>query len=208
MKKTLIKTTLWLCAAIVAASCVSANGKQANVQEIPYDEDCPVIYQARLIKPAHDYQKLDYDSYAVYGDLPIIKEIKESQFDPDYPPLTIWRTKEATYLAMVEKLGWVRTFYSFSDSTYLRDCDTGTEYPIIEVVNFPFNQDFFIEGVPGDQIYMLLKFPPLPKTTRRIDYYESVVGQSSLVKENPNLSIKALEANHHIITPTDRKIVY
>ena len=189
---------------------VGATISACTEKEIPYDDDCPAIYKARLIKPARDYQPRVWDSYAVYGDLPIVKETDKDGDYADIHPcndMALWRTKDATYLALVSALGWVRTFYIYSDKIFLRDCDTGEEYPIIEIVNFPFNQEFFIEGVPGDHIYILLKFPPLPKTTRRIDYYEPYANQEYAFEYN-DLSIKALEANHHIIDPAERKIVY
>lgn len=189
---------------------VGATISACTEKEIPYDDDCPAIYKARLIKPARDYQPRVWDSYAVYGDLPIVKETDKDGNYADIQPcnhMTMWRTKKATYLAFVSALGWVRTSYIYSDKIFLRDCDTGEEYPIIEVVNFPFNQEFFIEGVPGDHIYILLKFPPLPKTTRSIDYYEPYANQEYALEYN-DLSIKDLEANHHIIDPAERKIVY
>lgn len=189
---------------------VGATISACTEKEIPYDEDCPAIYKARLIKPARDYQPRVWDSYAVYGDLPIVKETDKDGDYADIHPcndMAMWRTKDATYLALVSALGWVRTFYIYSDKIFLRDCDTGEKYPIIEIVNFPFNQEFFIEGVPGDHIYILLKFPPLPKTTRRIDYYEPYANQEYAFEYN-DLSIEALEANHHIIDPAERKIVY
>ena len=189
---------------------VGATISACTEKEIPYDDDCPAIYKARLIKPARDYQPRVWDSYAVYGDLPIVKETDKDGDYADIHPcndMAMWRTKDATYLALVSALGWVRTFYIYSDKIFLRDCDTGEKYPIIEVVNFPFNQEFFIEGVPGDHIYILLKFPPLPKTTRRIDYYEPYANQEYALEYN-DLSIKDLEANHHIIDPAERKIVY
>ena len=191
---------------ILVGAAISA----CTEKEIPYDDDCPAIYKARLIKPARDYQPRVWDSYAVYGDLPIVKETDKDGDYADIHPcndMALWRTKDATYLALVSALGWVRTFYIYSDKIFLRDCDTGEKYPIIEVVNFPFNQEFFIEGVPGDHIYILLKFPPLPKTTRRIDYYEPYANQEYALEYN-DLSIKDLEANHHIIDPAERKIVY
>ena len=200
------KNIIILFVVLSVISC-SVQKKEATSREIPYDEDCPAIYEARLIKPAQNYRKLDWDSYAVYGDLPIVKEKYAETSHGRYPAMTIWRTKEATYLAFVHRLGFVRTFFSYSDSTYLRDWDTGERYPIIEVVNFPFNQDFFIEGVPGDHIYMLLKFPPLPKTTQYIDYYEPYVDQTYAYELN-HLSIEDLEANHHFLDAAERKIVY
>ncbi len=189
---------------------VGATISACTEKEIPYDDDCPAIYKARLIKPARDYQPRVWDSYAVYGDLPIVKETDKDGDYADIHPcndMALWRTKDATYLALVSALGWVRTFYIYSDKIFLRDCDTGEKYPIIEIVNFPFNQEFFIEGVPGDHIYILLKFPPLPKTTRRIDYYEPYANQEYALEYN-DLNIKDLEANHHIIDPAERKIVY
>ena len=189
---------------------VGATISACTEKEMPYDDDCPAIYKARLIKPARDYQPRVWDSYAVYGDLPIVKETDKDGDYADIHPcndMAMWRTKDATYLALVSALGWVRTFYIYSDKIFLRDCDTGEKYPIIEIVNFPFNQEFFIEGVPGDHIYILLKFPPLPKTTRRIDYYEPYANQEYAFEYN-DLSIEALEANHHIIDPAERKIVY
>ena len=201
MLKTVHKIMLILVGATISA---------CTEKEIPYDDDCPVLYKARLIKPARDYQPRVWDSYAAYGDLPIVKETDKDGDYADIHPcndMAMWRTKDATYLALVSALGWVRTFYIYSDKIFLRDCDTGEKYPIIEVVNFPFNQEFFIEGVPGDHIYILLKFPPLPKTTRRIDYYEPYANQEYALEYN-DLSIKDLEANHHIIDPAERKIVY
>lgn len=201
MLKTVHKIMLILVGATISA---------CTEKEIPYDDDCPAIYKARLIKPARDYQPRVWDSYAVYGDLPIVKETDKDGDYADIHPcndMAMWRTKDATYLALVSALGWVRTFYIYSDKIFLLDCDTGEKYPIIEIVNFPFNQEFFIEGVPGDHIYILLKFPPLPKTTRRIDYYEPYANQEYAFEYN-DLSIKALEANHHIIDPAERKIVY
>ena len=204
MKHTLIGICL-LTGLLTAIGCTTKDGQTATERDVVYDEDCPAIYEARLIKPSHNYKKLEWDSYAVYGDVPIVSSIKHTGNPTD--KMTIWRTKEATFLAVVMRLGWVRSFFSYSDSIYLRDCDTGEKYPIIEVVNFPFNQDFFIEGVPGDHIYMLLKFQPLPESTRYIDYYEPYVTQDYALEYN-KLSIAALEANHHIITPVKRKIVY
>ena len=201
MLKTVHKIMLILVGATISA---------CTEKEIPYDDDCLAIYKARLIKPARDYQPRVWDSYAVYGDLPIVKETDKDGDYADIHPcndMALWRTKDATYLALVSALGWVRTFYIYSDKIFLRDCDTGEKYPIIEIVNFPFNQEFFIEGVPGDHIYILLKFPPLPKTTRRIDYYEPYANQEYALEYN-DLSIKDLEANHHIIDPAERKIVY
>ena len=201
MLKTVHKIMLILVGATISA---------CTEKEIPYDDDCPAIYKARLIKPARDSPPRVWDSYAVYGDLPIVKETDKDGDYADIHPcndMAMWRTKDATYLALVSALGWVRTFYIYSDKIYLRDCDTGEKYPIIEIVNFPFNQEFFIEGVPGDHIYILLKFPPLPKTTRRIDYYEPYANQEYAFEYN-DLSIEALEANHHIIDPAERKIVY
>lgn len=208
MKQLLTKICL-LTGIVIAAGC-SKGILATTTQEIPYDEDCPAVYEARLIKPAHNYQHRVWDSYAVYGDLPIVKETDKVGNYADTSPcdnMTIWRTKEATFLAMVEVVGWVRTFYIYSDKIFLRDCDTGEQYPIIEVVNFPFNQEFFIEGVPGDHIYILLKFPPLPESTHHIDYYEPSANQEYAFEYN-DLSIEALEANHHIIDPAERKIVY
>lgn len=173
--------------------------------DIPYDSEGPAMYKPRLIKPEHNYQAGEWDSYAVYGDLPIIKEdFRNPSYTQDpHGNMAIWRTKNATYLATSFRLAGVRTWCLCSDTMFLRDSRSGKKYPITEVMGFPFNHYFIIEGVSGDQVYIIAKFPPLPKSIRFIDFCEP---DGNL--EHRYLNVEELEANHHRYVPVDRKIVY
>jgi len=88
---------------------------------------------------------------------------------------TLYRCKDATYLTydwlVPQKQDW--WFFRFTEGSALIDADTGDRYLLKEVEHFPLNQCFWIYGQSTETIRLVLKFPPLPLSVKRIQWYEA-----------------------------------
>lgn len=69
-----------------------------------------------------------------------------------------------------------RWWVMFTNEVFLRDCDTGTEYPIVDIKGAVLNEYLWMPD-SGDSA-VVLKFPPLPPSVKKIDYHNYVYGIS------------------------------
>ncbi|WP_026475237.1 TlpA family protein disulfide reductase [Alkaliflexus imshenetskii] len=69
-----------------------------------------------------------------------------------------------------------RWWVMFTNEVFLRDCDTGTEYPIVDIKGAVLNEYLWMPD-SGDSA-VVLKFPPLPPSVTKIDYHNYVYGIS------------------------------
>lgn len=134
--------------------------------QFKYDET-PIFHIPRLIEAEKpDYNPDDMDTYAWYTDAHTIKpRLKDKD-------MAIWRTKDATYLAIAYELNWNQEYFRFSDNITLTDQTTGLEYKIRNVQGVPFNRLFMLKGNAGDWVAFLMEFPPLPLSTYKLTYHE------------------------------------
>ena len=85
--------------------------------------------------------------------------------------MAIWRTPEATYLAIGCEQNWTREYFVFEHDIKLID-ETGHQYKLRETQGIPQDELFFMEGMAGDYIAYVMVFDPLPLELNKITYIE------------------------------------
>lgn len=88
---------------------------------------------------------------------------------------TLYRCKDATYMTydwtVPKEQDWF--FWRFTTGSALIDADTGDRYLLRQVEHFPLDQCFWIYGQSTETIRLVLEFPPLPLSVKRIQWYEA-----------------------------------
>ena len=128
-----------------------------------WDEMIP-IRKAHLVSEAKDYDKDNYQSWAVYDDVHLIKPV-------DTETYAIWRTPEATYLAMACEMNWMREYFGLLAGNMLID-QSGHQYKLKEVLGFPAGPLFWVEGCSGDYFAIVQVFEPIPVDLDTITYID------------------------------------
>ncbi len=127
--------------------------------------------------------------------------------------MAIWRTKDATYLAIAYELNWNQEYFRFSDNITLTDQTTGLEYKIHNVQGVPFNRLFMLKGNAGDWVAFLMEFPPLPLSTYKLTYHEpkgesfSAWGADWSEKRIYGMSVQELKDNQKMFEYLEPKTV-
>lgn len=86
-----------------------------------------------------------------------------------------------------------RWWVMFTNEVFLRDCDTGTEYPIVDIKGAVLNEYLWMPD-SGDSA-VVLKFPPLPPSVTKIDYHNYVYGISLDEKNQKKRNLFELTAD-------------
>lgn len=128
-----------------------------------WDEMMP-IHKAHLVSEAKDYNKDHHWSWAVYDDVHLIKPTEKDTY-------AIWRTPEATYLAMSCEKNWKREYFGLLAGNMLID-QYGHQYKLKEVLGFPDGPLFWVEGYPGDYFAIVQVFEPIPVDLETITYID------------------------------------
>ena len=146
-------------------SFASKSGDLFGLERNPYDYDEMMpIHKAHLVSEAKDYNKDNYQSWAVYNDAHLIKPVKENTY-------AIWRTEEATYLAEAHEMNWMREYFKGGGNSILID-QSGHQYKCKEVLGYPNGDLFWVEGYSGDYFAIVMVFDPIPAYTENITYIE------------------------------------
>ena len=136
---------------------------QGSSSYMPYDEMMP-IHKAHLVREAKDYDKDNFNTWAVYDDPHLIKPVADGTF-------AIWRTPDATYLAEACEKNWMREYFSRGGNVVLVD-KSGEKYECKEVVGYPLDDIFWVEGWSGDHFALVMVFEPIPPYLENIVYIE------------------------------------
>ena len=128
-----------------------------------FDEMMP-IHKAHLVSEAVNYDKDNHKSWAVYNDAHLIKPVKKGTY-------AIWRTEEATYLAEACEMNWMREYFGRGGNNILID-QSGHQYKCKEVLGYPNNDLFWVEGYSGDYFAIVMVFEPIPLYLENITYIE------------------------------------
>lgn len=128
-----------------------------------FDEMMP-IHKAHLVSEAVNYDKDNHKSWAVYNDAHLIKPVKKDTY-------AIWRTEEATYLAEACEMNWMREYFGRGGNNILID-QSGHQYKCKEVLGYPNNDLFWVEGYSGDYFAIVMVFEPIPLYLENITYIE------------------------------------
>ncbi len=128
-----------------------------------FDEMMP-IHKAHLVSEAVNYDKDNHKSWAVYNDSHLIKPVKKGTY-------AIWRTEEATYLAEACEMNWMREYFGRGGDNILID-QSGHQYKCKEVLGYPNDKLFWVEGYSGDYFAIVMVFEPIPLYLENITYIE------------------------------------
>lgn len=125
---------------------------------VQYYDTIPQIRKPRVEKE-HMWEDKPYDmqnwnTWKVMTDAHLIKPLKDGT-------MAMWRTPEATYLAIGYEQNWTAEYWSFGHDIKLID-NRGHQYKIREVQGLPLDESFFMKGNAGDYVAFLLVFDPLP----------------------------------------------
>ncbi len=173
-------------------------------REEAYD-DIPQFHTARMVKESVDYNKDNLDSWAVYTDPHLIKPVKEGT-------MAIWRTPDATYLARATEQNWLREYYGRNSNTILLD-QQGRPYKCKEVMGYPNDNIFWLEGYPGDHFAIVEVFEPLPLDVATFSYIEpegepfNAWGADWSGEVIPDLDVQLLRDNQHLFEYHPRVVV-
>ena len=110
------------------------------------------------------YDMQNWNTWKVMTDAHLIKPLKDGT-------MALWRTPEATYLAIGFEQNWTTEYWSFGHDIKLLD-DTGHQYKIREVQGLPLDELFFLKGNSGDYVAYVLVFDPLPLELTKFTYIE------------------------------------
>lgn len=155
------KTTKYL--KIYGVSCWGMMGTPVEIgiqfyATVQYYDTIPQIRKPRVEKE-HMWEDKPYDiqnwnTWKVMTDAHLIKPLKDGT-------MAMWRTPEATYLAIGYEQNWTAEYWSFGHDIKLID-NRGHQYKIREVQGLPLDESFFMKGNAGDYVAFLLVFDPLP----------------------------------------------
>lgn len=130
----------------------------------PAYDSIPNIHLANMVKDSVNFNRNVHESWAVYNDVHTIKPVKEKT-------MALWRTPDATYLAIATEQNWLREYYGYGGKNMLLD-NQGHQYKCKGVMGFPNDKLFWIEGYPGDYFAIVLVFEPLPLYVDTFTYIE------------------------------------
>ena len=126
----------------------------------------PQLRKPRLLKEhmSEDkpYDTQNWNTWKVLTDAHLIKPVQDGT-------MAMWRTPEATYLAIGFEQNWTAEYWSFGHDIKLVD-ETGHQYKIREILGLPMDELFFMEGMAGDYVAYVLVFDPLPLELTKCTY--------------------------------------
>lgn len=125
-------------------------------------DSVPNFHLAHLVKDSVNYNKNHQESWAVYKDAHTIKPVEEKT-------MALWRTPDATYLAIATEQNWFREYYGRGGNTILLD-NQGRQYKCKGVMGYPNDNIFWLEGYPGDYFAIVLIFEPIPQDLKTFTY--------------------------------------
>ena len=151
------------------------------------------------------YDMQNWNTWKVMTDAHLIKPVKDET-------MALWRTPEATYLAIGYEQNWTTEYWSFERDIKLVD-NTGHQYKIREALGLPLDELFFMKGNSGDYVAYVLVFDPLPLDISTITYIEpegepfNAWGANWSGKVISNLSIQDLRENQKLFDYYPRIVV-
>ena len=165
----------------------------------------PQFHKPHLVSPAKDYDKDNFQSWAVYDDPHLIQPVEENT-------MALWLTPEATYMAVATEMNWMREYFGRGTGDVLMDSN-GHQYKLKEMLDYPTGPMFWVEGYSGDYFAIVHVFEPLPLYLDKITYIVpegepfAMWGASWEGKVQPDLDIKTLRANQSLFQYHPRTVV-
>ena len=164
----------------------------------------PIVYKEHMYEDK-PYDMQNWNTWKVMRGAHLIKPLNDET-------MALWRTPEATYLAIGYEQNWTTEYWSFGHDIKLLD-NAGRQYKIREVQGLPLDELFFMEGNAGDYVAYVLVFDPLPLDISAITYIEpegepfNAWGANWSGKVVSNISIQQLRDNQKLFDYHPRIIV-
>lgn len=182
------------------------SGKYTNV--MTYDT-VPQFHKP-LLEKEHMSENKSYDlqnwnTWKVMNDAHLIKPLPDGT-------MALWRTPEATYVAVGYEQNWTTEYFNFDQRTTIID-QTGQQYKLRKVLGLPLDEMFFMKGNAGDYVAFLLEFDPLPLDVSTITYVEpdgepfNAWGANWKGSVMPDISIQELRDNQRLFEYYPRVVV-
>ena len=182
------------------------SGKYTNV--MTYDT-VPQFHKP-LLEKEHMSENKSYDlqnwnTWKVMNDAHLIKPLRDGT-------MALWRTPEATYVAVGYEQNWTTEYFNFDQRTTMID-QTGQQYKLREVLGLPLDEMFFMKGNAGDYVAFLLEFDPLPLDVSTITYVEpdgepfNAWGANWTGSVKPDISVQELRDNQRLFEYYPRVVV-
>jgi hypothetical protein len=175
-----------------------------NSPDAPYDI-APEFHKPRLEKAEHDYDKNNSGTWSVYTDVHLIKPAEAKTF-------AIWRTKDATYLARATEQNWMREYFGRGGNNVLLD-NNGRQYKLKDVMDYPNNNLFWVEGYSGDWFAIVEVYEPLPLNVKTFTFIVpegepfNAWGANWSGEVIPNLDVEQLRKNQRLFEYHPRVVV-
>jgi len=178
-------------------------GLTSRSKAIGYDEK-PVFHKPHLVSEANDYNKDNYKSWAVYDDAHLIKPVKDGTY-------AMWITPEATYLAEACEMNWNREYFGRGGDNILVD-QAGHQYKCREVLDYPFSNLFWNEGLSGDYFAIVSVFDPIPLNIENVTLIVPEGEPFAMWGANwsgkvETFNIKDLRQNQHLFEYHPREVI-
>lgn len=164
----------------------------------------PIVHKDHMYEDK-PYDMQNWNTWKVMRGAHLIKPLNDET-------MALWRTPEATYLAIGYEQNWTTEYWSFGHDIKLLD-NAGRQYKIREVQGLPLDELFFMEGNAGDYVAYVLVFDPLPLNISAITYIEpegepfNAWGANWSGKVVSNISIQQLRDNQKLFDYHPRLIV-
>lgn len=182
------------------------SGKYTNV--MTYDT-VPQFHKP-LLEKEHMSENKSYDlqnwnTWKVMNDAHLIKPLPDGT-------MALWRTPEATYVAVGYEQNWTTEYFNFDQRTTMID-QTGQQYKLRKVLGLPLDEMFFMKGNAGDYVAFLLEFDPLPLDVSTITYVEpdgepfNAWGANWTGSVKPDISVQELRDNQRLFEYYPRVVV-
>lgn len=182
------------------------SGKYTNV--MTYDT-VPQFHKP-LLEKEHMSENKPYDlqnwnTWKVMNDAHLIKPLRDGT-------MALWRTPEATYVAVGYEQNWTTEYFNFDQRTTMID-NTGQQYKLRKVLGLPLDEMFFMKGNAGDYVAFLLEFDPLPLDVSTITYVEpdgepfNAWGANWSGSVKPDISVQELRDNQRLFEYYPRVVV-
>ena len=187
----------------------SGNSSKINrrgLETAEYDQK-PNIRVPQLKQPEQNYNKDDADTWAYYHKVHTIKPLENQN------TFALWRTPEATYLAVPHNQTWTREYYRYNSNTFLLDSNDGKQYKLKGVQGVPMDHLFWVEECAGDWFALVLEFEPIPLDVTHIHYIEldgepfNAWGANPKGQQILDMDVETLRQNQKLFEYVERKIV-
>ena len=135
-----------------------------------YDYSGPVFKNPTQREKKQKYDINNPETYPEYINPPLVFPIDNTEMVNSTSHIAIWCTKDTTYVTFVVECKESRTLLNITSKEALGLSQNG-KLQIISASPYPLDKYFYIEGIPGDFVPIVLRFPPLPLGTNQIEAY-------------------------------------